>query len=137
MSYMSVTHDYKGVRTAPARLESAGERADHPASKRSAFDQRCVEFLTAHDKRATEWIVRSETVVNLAQSPGNSTAAWDRATPEQQRLAFDASKFKLTHLAPDEYSTKTKSELSGPDGGPLQISAKEAWDLFQEATGDA
>ena len=91
------------------------------ASKRTPFEQKCLEFLRAHDQVESEWLFRSEMVFNLAQAPGENNRSWAEASIEERRLAFEAAKFKATHQAPDEYSTKTRTELTGKDGGPVEV----------------
>ena len=92
-----------------------------PASKRDAFDVKCLEFLVALDKIDNEWIRRCEVILSLTMTPGKSEAAWKAATQAERNEAAATAKWKLSHQAPDEYSTQSRTEISGADGGPLEI----------------
>jgi hypothetical protein len=92
-----------------------------PAGKRSAHQQKCVNFVTALTRIDDEWLKRCEIVLNLAMSPGQTENRWKDASPEEKRIATDAAKFKLTHQASHEYSTR--QEISGPEGSSLMAIA--------------
>ena len=52
---------------------------------------------------------------------------------DQQRVSLQAAQFVLTHRFRDDYTTR--SELTGKDGAPLEMSAGEAWDKLLALTG--
>ena len=100
-------------------------------STRNALDNKCIEFLTAIDVAEDEWVRRCETVLAFSMDPGSSAEKWNAAPIEKQRLAVETSKFKLTHQLSDEYSTKTSTELTGANGGPLDLTISNGEDVFQ------
>jgi hypothetical protein len=63
----------------------------------------------------------------------------DSTTPEQQRVILSAAQFHLTHRDPEGYNTRQRMELTGADGGPIDIeaSADKAWKQLQEIFGNA
>jgi hypothetical protein len=107
-----------------------GEAASKvPAGKRTAHDQNCLNFLRRHEKVDHEWLMRCETVLNLALKVGSGAKAWDEATIEERRLAVETAKFKATHQAPGEYSTRT--QLTGGDGGAIDVELSGGLDVWQ------
>lgn len=105
---------------------------EKPASQRNAFDNKCIDFLIASEQADDEWVRRCETVLQMSMSPAQNEAKWASASSDDKDRAARVAMFKLTHQAPDEYSTKTSTELSGPDGGPLFIDGKQALALLRE-----
>ena len=91
------------------------------AGKRSAHDQLCVEFLREHTKVDHEEIMRCETILNLSMGLGTGADAWQAASDAEKDRAVSTAKFKLTHRYPGEYSTRAGLELTGPDGGPIDL----------------
>jgi hypothetical protein len=84
------------------------------------MDQKCVEFLRALERVDNEWIMRCEMVLNFSMTPGQNAQAWKSASNEDRRLAAETAKWKLSHQAPSEYSTQTRTELTNApayDGG--------------------
>ena len=73
-----------------------------PAGKRTPYQQKCVTFFTALRRVDSEWV---------------------------KRLAVQAATFKLTHQASHDYSTR--SEISGPDGGPMEVQASGG-DVYEQ-----
>jgi hypothetical protein len=49
---------------------------------------------------------------------------------EERRLAEKAAEFHLTHRDPKNYSTQTRTEVTGADGGPVELSAEKAYERF-------
>jgi transposase len=116
-----------------ARGEAAGKMA---AGKRSVHDQNCLAFLRRHEKVDQEWMVRCETVLNLAMGVGTGAASWHAASFEEKRLAVETAKFKLTHQAAGEYSTRTTTELTGADGGAVDVELSgglDVWHILKDA----
>ena len=54
-------------------------------------------------------------------SPGQSRKAWDEATQAERNEAATTARWKLSHQASNEYSTQARTELTGANGGPVQI----------------
>ena len=99
-----------------------------PAGKRTPYQQKCVTFFTALRRVDSEWVKRCEIVLNLAMSPASGDR-WQHASAEEKRLAVQAATFKLTHQASHDYSTR--SEISGPDGGPMEVQASGG-DVYEQ-----
>src|ERR1035438_661651 len=82
------------------------------ANKRDAMDVKCLEFLRALERVDSEWIKRCELVLDLSMSSGQNAQAWKNASNEERRLATKTAMWKLSHQAPGEYSTQTRTELT-------------------------
>lgn len=102
-----------------------------PAGKRSAHDKNCVEFLQQHTRVDNEWIHRCETVLRLAMIVSEDPALWELIPIEDKRLAVETAKFKLTHRAASEYSTSAQLQVTGADGGPLDVNVANGQDVFR------
>lgn len=63
----------------------------------------------------------ADEVLGVADGPaeGNGDAIRDR-------LRFDARRWYLSKLAPKRYGDRIAQEISGPDGGPVEIDDKDA-----------
>jgi len=99
-----------------------------PPGKRNPTDRKFAEFIGALDKAIAQAIVQAQRTVHTLM-----TQDVVRATPEQQRIALTAAQFFLTHRAPEDYNTKTTAELTGKDGGAIEValSAEKAWEILQ------
>ena len=100
-------------------------------SKRDAFDNKCLQFLSAYEMAGDEWVRRCEVVLAFAMGPGSGMARWSVASDADKDRAERTAKFKLTHQASDEYSTKTNTELTGKDCGPVDVSIANGEDVFK------
>jgi hypothetical protein len=115
------------VKNWKARGEAALEKTP---TKRNAFDNKCIAFLAASAVVEDEWLRRCETVLAFALESGSGKERWNNASDADRALATSTAKFKLTHQASDEYSTKSATELTGKDGGPVDI-ALSGEDVFK------
>ena len=104
------------------------------AGKRTPHEQKCADLFLRIKKTDSEWLRRCETINTMAMSPGQSEAKWNAASDDDRRLAAQTARWKLAHQAPDEYSEMVRSEVSGPDGGPVEITATELAALIAKAT---
>lgn len=104
------------------------------AAKRTRHEQNQLDFYLRIKKIDSEWLRRCEIVNELALSPGQSQVKWHEASDDDRRLAAQTARWKLAHQAPDEYSAMVRSEVSGPDGGPVEITATELAALIAKAT---
>ena len=59
------------------------------------------------------------------------TAPLIGASPEDKSLAFRAAQFHLTHRDPENYSTQTRTELTGRDSGPVDLALANGEDVFK------
>ena len=110
--------------------ESAKTALTRPANKRTPLEQKCVEFVNRLDKVDQEWLRRCETVMALAMTPGQSLEAWRNASDTDRDRAVKTAMWKASHQAPEDYSTQTRTELTGAEGGPVEVSVSAA-DVFQ------
>ena len=101
------------------------------ACKRTLQDKKCLEFLRALEKVDAEWLMRCEMVLGLSMTPGQSSQAWRNSSMEERRLATDTAKWKLSHQAPRDYSTQTRTEFTGRDRGPVDVSIANGEDVFK------
>ena len=102
-------------------LQLARTSQTKAANKRTAHEQKCIEFSVRLSKVDQEWIRRCETVLALAMTPAQNSQAWKDASTEEKRIATETAKWKLSHQASDEYNTKERQEITGKDGGAIEI----------------
>ena len=100
-------------------------------TQRNAFDVKCIAFLSAYEVVDSEWVRRCETVLAFALEAGSGKERWNKASDSDKALATSTARFKLTHQASDEYSTKTSTELTGKDGGPVDLTISNGEDVFK------
>jgi hypothetical protein len=82
------------------------------ASERSANERRYANFVGALERAMTEASVRAQTqIYSIMTIPLVENGL--RASPEQQRVILRAAEFHLSHRDPENYSTQTRTELSG------------------------
>jgi hypothetical protein len=95
---------------------------------RNTSQKKYAKFIGDLDKAVVQAGVQAQGTIHALM-----TQDIRRATPEQQRLAMSAAQFYLTHRLPDYYNTKTNMEMTGKDGGPLEValSADKAWEIVQ------
>lgn len=129
--------EWAGVsKTAVRNWRIKGEQASSvPANKRTTEQQKYVEFVRSLERVDNEWIVRCETVLNLSMTPGQNSQAWRNASIEERRLATETAKWKLSHQAPSEYSTQVRTEITGAEGGPVEIdpTGMDVWKMLVDA----
>jgi transposase-like protein len=102
----------------------AGKKVKFPSKELQSF----MDFFSEVDKALQESHVRAQNTVHTLMT----RAITEDTTPEQQRVILQAAQFHLTHRLPSEYNTKTTTELTGAEGGPLFIDGKAALALLRE-----
>lgn len=118
-----------GYTTMKGWRQTGRDSVSIPDKKRTAFQQKCVTFSALADLVDDEWVQRCETVLHLAMTPAQDSATWRQAASDDKDRAVSVAKWKLAHQASDEYNTKERSEVSGPDGAPINIDV-EAGEVF-------
>ena len=65
-----------------------------------------------------------EDMLSIADEPASMTGDGkiDSADVAQKRLRVDTRKWIASKLKPKKYGDKVQQEVSGPDGGPVQVS---------------
>ena len=115
------------TREALRKWRRRGERAMELApGRRSPTERRYADFVGELDRALSEAAMRAQaTVRQLMVLPPDADAA-------TKRVALEASKFHLTHRNAADYSTQVRAEVTGADGGPLDvdISTDAALDLL-------
>lgn len=101
----------------------AGKKVKNPSKELQAF----IKFFGEVDRALHQANVSAQRTVNylFARDLGELST-------EERRLALQAAEFHLTHRLPSEYNTKTTTELTGAEGGPLFIDGKAALALLRE-----
>lgn len=56
---------------------------------------------------------------------GNTEVVFDATAVARNRLRIDARKWVASKLKPKKYGDKVSQEISGPDGGPVQVTRIE------------
>jgi hypothetical protein len=96
-------------------IEKGREFEVIPESKRTAAQNRYVNFLGEVEQAQSVWLVRAQTVMfGFLVLPENPTA-------DEKKFAMDSAKFLLTHRDPTNYSIRTQTEVTGKDGGPVEL----------------
>jgi transposase-like protein len=90
--------------------------------------QALISFFGEVDKALNEANVRAQASVHtLFTRP-----ITEETSPEQQRVILQAAQFHLTHRLSKDYSTRVTTEVTGEDGGPVQVSGRMAIDLLRD-----
>lgn len=96
------------------------------STNRSPTERKYADFVTALNKALAETAVMMQTVV--AQIAARGTGA--EVSVEQQRISLTAATWWLSHRERDDYTTR--SEVTGKDGAPLELSAGDALAIFRD-----
>lgn len=120
LSYVGLTDDVIYVWRNKAE---AAKRLAHPTKELQAF----VDFFGEVDRAMHEATVSAQRTIHYLFNRDLTVL-----TTEEKRLAFQAAQFHLTHRNGQDYSTRSRTELTGSEGGPLHISGKEALALLRE-----
>lgn len=130
------------------KWRARGEDAlDVPSGKRSGTEHKYANFVTAlgralatasHQAQLT--VTRNMTMPLtrpevVRRADGTDEIVQVPISVEERRLAQQAAQFHLTHRDPTNYSTQTRTEVTGADGGPVEVSAEKAWALLQSVLG--
>lgn len=77
--------------------------------------------------RALGFDTIADEVIEIADTQPGTTdnGATDSGAVAHNRLRFDARRWYLAKLAPKKYGERTAMELTGADGGPVQITDTE------------
>jgi hypothetical protein len=102
-----------------------------PPGRRNATQRKFADFCTAFRRAVVEANVRMQSQIYAVGSKDLVNAS-----PEQQRIIVDAAKFHLTHRDPKNYNTQVGLEVSGPNGGPVQVDGKAALEMLRELADD-
>lgn len=71
-------------------------------------------------------VVAEEVIAIADEEPGTlDNGATDSGFVAHKRLRFDARRWYLSKLAPKKYGERSAMELTGADGGPVQITETE------------
>ena len=79
-----------------------------------ALDRMADEVIGIADDGTNDFAKR-------AKENGGEVVAPDVEHIARSRLRFDARRWYLSKLAPKKYGDRIATEISGPDGGPVQI----------------
>ncbi len=104
------------TREALRKYRRRGEKAlEIAAGRRSPTERRMASFVGELDRALSEAAIRAQaTVRQLMVLPDGADAA-------TKRVALEASKFHLTHRDPRNYSTQIRAEVTGADGGAVEV----------------
>lgn len=90
----------------------------HSAREAGFSRQSAYEWRAADETFAKEWDEAEQEAIDLLEK-----TAWDRATGEDKSDRM--LEILLKAHKPEKYVDKIRSELSGPNGGPIPIQAIE------------
>jgi hypothetical protein len=100
------------------------------SNERSPTERKYANFAVAIDRALVECSVMMQSVVTGIASYGARQAGQPIPSVEQQRISLTAATWWLSHRERDEYTTR--SEITGKDGAPLDLSAADALAIFRE-----
>ncbi len=127
---IAVSCDFAGISRATLALwRNRGEKARAAdQGKLSPIDRKFVVFIDALDKAVAQAAIQAQRTIHTLMSQEVKNA-----TPEQQRIAMSAAQFFLTHRLSRHYNTSTRTELTGRDGGPLEVAltSEQAWEIVR------
>lgn len=121
------------------------------AGLRNPSQRLYAEFVTSLDRALAETAVRMQGIVmdialrgrrtieqvdeldDEGRATGRTVERRYDPTPEQQRISLQAATWWLSHRERADYSTR--AEVTGADGGAIELSADEAWRRIVELTG--
>lgn len=110
-----------------------GEAAlELPQGRRNPTQRKYADFVGRLDKSLAEANFRAQATIHALMTQDVRSV-----TPEQQRIALQAAQFFLTHRDNANYTTRTKTEVSGVDGAAIEVdlSAERAWERMVELLG--
>lgn len=127
---LQVACDFAGIHRDTLRLwRGRGREALRvEKGKRSPIQRKFAEFIVSLDKAVAQAGIQAQRTIHTLM-----TQDVRAATPEQQRIAMSAAQFFLTHRLPEYYNTKVSAELTGKDGGPIEmtLTADKAWEIVR------
>lgn len=90
--------------------------AEKKLSERSDFEKRCLAFLSRIEKSSADAVLQFQArLTQIAQS-------------KDEAVALRAVTWWLERRAKDDYAMR--QELTGPDGGPIELSPSEAFSIL-------
>lgn len=95
-----------------------GFAAQYTRSRDFGLDAMADEVLDVADDGRNDWIERET-------AKGGTYVALNDEAVSRSKLRVDARKWYLSKLAPKRYGETSKVELSGPNGGPIELSESE------------
>ena len=95
-----------------------GFAAQYTRARDLGLDVMAEEVLDISDDGRNDWVERET-------ARGTPYVALNEEALGRSRLRVDARKWYLSKLAPKRYGEKQAVELTGADGGPVQISDVE------------
>lgn len=103
--------------------EAKPEFLEHYARAREAqADKMAEDILAIADEECT--MVRSDKHGSRDDDgEGRTEVVFDATAVARNRLRVDARKWLASKMAPKKYGEKVQNELTGPDGGALQVAS--------------
>lgn len=89
-------------------------REQYARARGDGQDAIAEEILDIADDGRNDWVEREN-------ARGETHVVLDREHVERSKLRVDARKWLLSKLAPRKYGDKVTTELTGPNGGPVQF----------------
>lgn len=94
-----------------------GFAAQYAHARDIGLDAIADELIEISDDGSNDWMDSND--------PENPGYRFNGEAAARSRLRLDARKWYLSKLAPKRYGEKTSMELTGADGGPVQLSDTE------------
>ncbi len=97
--------------------------------ERGETERKYADFVIALDRALAETAVMMQSVVTSVANRG-LTNNGEVPSVEQQRVSLTAATWWLSHRERDDYTVR--SEVTGKDGAPIELSASEALSIFRD-----
>jgi hypothetical protein len=91
-----------------------GFNDQYTRARDQGLDEIADEVFDVADDGSNDWIDRET-------KDGRIERVYDNEHAARSRLRFDARRWYLSKLAPKRYGDRTAVEVTGADGGPIQI----------------
>lgn len=91
-------------------------RSQYAKAREEQAESMADDIVSIADEGETKVVVGGD---------GTTSIVFDSTAVARNRLRVDARKWVASKLKPKKYGDKVQQEVSGPDGGPVQVSAIE------------
>lgn len=103
------------------------------AGLRNPTQRLYADFVLSFDRALAETAIQMQAVVTNVARLGLHREGEEAPTVEQQRISLQAATWWLSHRERDDYTTR--AEITGKDGGAIELDAGEAWSAILQLAG--
>lgn len=96
-------------------------REQYACARDAQADKLAEDILAIADEEVT--MIRADKHGTKGDEEGMTEVVFDSTAVARNRLRVDARKWLASKMAPKKYGDKVQQEVTGPNGGPMQIQA--------------